>query len=78
MDAQFEELAKQWIKANRRSLHKYQGEWIAYNGQDGVIAHNKRVGPIVEEADKTEKKYIIKFLHPSTFEGVRRFPSIRY
>ena len=78
MDAQFEELAKQWIKANRQSLHKYRGEWIAYNGQDGLIAHNKHVGPMVAEADKTEKKYIIKFLHPYTYGGLRRILAIRF
>jgi len=78
MDAQFEKLAKGWLKANRQTLHKYRGEWIAYNGQDGLIAHHKRVSVIVEEADKTEKKYIIKFLHPYTYGGLRRILAIRF
>lgn len=38
---QLHDLAKRWLKANQKLLRKHKGEWIAYNGEAGIIAHDK-------------------------------------
>ncbi len=78
MDQVFIAAAKDWLKQNRNKLQKYAGEWIAYNGEDGLIMHHKKAGELIESADKTSKKYIIKFLHPYVYGGLPRLLPVRF
>ena len=72
------QLAQQWIKANRRLLKKHKGEWIAYNGEDGIIEHDKSAEALINKADKLGKNYIIRFLHPYTYSGLPRLLPVRF
>lgn len=72
MNTELITLAKAWIKANHKTLKKYKGEWIAYNGVDGIIAHDKEVSKVVASAEASEKFHILKYLHPYTYSGLRR------
>ena len=41
MEKALEVSAKEWVQNNQSLLHKHRGLWIAYNGEDGIIAHHK-------------------------------------
>ncbi len=70
--------AKKWIKANRRLLRKYRGEWIAFNGEVGIIAHGKDATKVMRTADEAGKWHVIKFLHPYVYGGLRRLVPIHF
>ncbi len=78
MELTFEQLAHQWIKANRTMLRKYKGQWIAYNGTEGILAHHEDVSEVINIAKQKEKKYILKYLHPYTYSGLPKLLPIRF
>ena len=77
-DSKHIELAKQWLKSNQKLLRKHKGEWIAYNGKDGIIAHDKDASAVMQIAEKSGLWHIIKFLNPYTYSGLRRLVPIRF
>ncbi len=70
--------AKMWVKENRNLLRKYKGQWIAYNGQDGVLGHHENVKNLVEMVKGKGKPYILKFVDPFFYSGLRRLVPIRF
>lgn len=72
------EKAKIWIKDNQSLLRKYKGQWIAYNGDVGIIAHDKSVTKVMEIADNLGVRHIIKYLNPYTYGGLRRLVPIHF
>jgi len=75
---EFYALAKQWLKANQKLLRKYRGQWIAYNGEAGILAHNKDAHEVIKAAKATGIWHIIKFLNPYTYGGLRRLVPIHF
>ena len=69
--------AKVWIKENQNLLHRLRGKWIAYNGEDGVIAHGKEVSEVVRQAENSGLWHILKYVNPYTYAGLRRLVPIR-
>lgn len=51
-------------------LRKYKGQWIAYNGSEGILAHHENVSEVISIAKQKEQKYILKYLHPYTYSGL--------
>jgi len=70
--------AKEWLKAHRKFLRKYRGEWIAYNGEVGIIAHDKDATKVMRAADETGIWHVIKYLHPYVYGGLRRLVPIHF
>lgn len=52
-------LAKRWIKANQKLLRKHKGEWIAYNGEVGIIAADKDAHKVIHAAKASGIWHII-------------------
>ena len=77
-DKNLQNSAKQWLKANQKLLRKYKGEWIAYNGEVGIIAHDKQVSTVMKAAEATGAWHIIKYLNPYTYSGLRRLVPIHF
>ena len=75
---QLHDLAKHWVKTNQKLLRKHKGEWIAYNGEDGIIAHNKDASKVMKAAGTSELWHVIKYLNPYTYGGLRRLVPIRF
>jgi hypothetical protein len=78
MNVKLHELAREWIKSNYETLRKYKGEWIAYNGEEGIIQHNENAEVLIEQADATGKNYILKYVNPYTYSGLRRLLPVRF
>ncbi len=74
----FSQAAQAWQKQHKSLLQKHKGQWIAYNGEDGIIAFGKAADKVIQEADLTGKKYIVKYLHPYTYAGLRRLLPVRF
>ena len=75
---QLHDLAKRWLKANQKLLRKHKGEWIAYNGEAGIIAHDKEAHKVIKAAEASEMWHIIKYLNPYTYSGLRRLVPIHF
>jgi len=75
---QLHALAKRWLKANQKLLRKYRGNWIAYNGEMGIIASDKDAHKVIKTAQSTGVWHIIKFLNPYTYSGLRRLVTIHF
>jgi Aspartyl protease/Family of unknown function (DUF5678) len=78
MNLKLHQLAREWVKMNHETLRKYRGEWIAYNGEEGVIQHNQNADVLIEQADATGKSYILKYVNPYTYSGLRRLLPVRF
>ena len=64
--------AQDWVKSNYKLLRKYRGEWIAYNAEDGIIAHDKSADVVAQAAEVTQKWHVLKYVNPWVFSGLRR------
>ena len=62
--------AQVWLRANRAKLRPYRGQWIAFNGEDGLLAHHKNSRELLSMADSTGRLYILKFLFPNVIDGI--------
>jgi hypothetical protein len=69
--------AQLWVKENRHLLRKYKGQWIAYNGKDGILSHHENMDILVENAEIIGKPFILKYVDPYFYAGLRRLLSIR-
>lgn len=72
-----------WINHNYELLRNYQGYWIAFNQEDGVIAANKSLDIAYEEAIKSGKRYAMDYINPLRYKyGIRilpiRFQAVKY
>jgi hypothetical protein len=72
------DLAKRWLKANHKVLRKYKGQWIAYNGVVGIIAHDKEASKVMRSAEASGLWHIIKYLNPYVYGGLRRLVPIHF
>ncbi len=72
------QLAKSWIKQNRTLLRKYRGQWIAYNGQEGLLGHDKDVSRLAKSSKEMGKPFILKYIDPIFYSGLRRLVPIRF
>ncbi|HMQ47950.1 MAG TPA: retropepsin-like domain-containing protein [Saprospiraceae bacterium] len=71
-------LAQQWVYENQLLLRRYRGEWIAYNGEIGIVAHGKDASKVMQEAEASGLWHVIKYLNPITYSGLRRIASIHF
>jgi hypothetical protein len=70
--------AKKWVKENQKLLHRLRGQWIAYNGDDGVIAHGKEAAPVARKAEESGLWHVLKYVNPYTYAGLRRLVPIHF
>jgi hypothetical protein len=64
--------AQDWVKSNYKLLRKHRGEWIAYNAEDGIIAHDKSADVVAQAAEVTQKWHVLRYVNPWVFAGLRR------
>jgi Aspartyl protease len=56
-----------WRKANKSLLYLYPGEWIAFNPQNGILAHHtsrKELRNMLTEAGFNSTDYVCEYIHP--------------
>jgi hypothetical protein len=70
--------ARQWLKTNQNLLRKHKGEWIAYNGELGIIAHDQQASIVMKAASAKGVWHVIKYLNPYTYSGLRRLVPIHF
>ncbi|NJM62395.1 MAG: hypothetical protein HC849_22905 [Oscillatoriales cyanobacterium RU_3_3] len=70
--------AKEWYKANRPTLKKYRGEWIAYTNQ-GVISHDRDYRKMKDgiPADTPKLSYVLDRIFESEFVDTICFSGFR-
>ncbi len=73
--AQYEE-AKIWLKANRKTVKKMAGQWIAYS-QEWIYAHGEDQAEVLKTVRAMEKDFILRFLHPTSFIDKPRLLPVR-
>ncbi len=71
-------LAKDWVNNNQVLLRRYKGEWLAYNGTKGIIAHDKEASNVLNEANKSGEWFVLKYVNPYTYGGLRRLVPIHF
>lgn len=74
--AQYQE-AKIWLKANRKTVKKMAGQWIAYS-QEGIYAHGEDQTEVLKTVRAMEKDFILRFLHPISFIDKPRLLPVRF
>jgi len=70
--------AQQWSQNHYNSFKKYRGQWVAYNAIDGIIAHDKHVPIVMETAKALGKWFVLKYVNPISYAGLRRLASVRF
>ena len=70
--------AKTWLDNNRSLLRKYRGQWIAYNGKDGLLGHDTDVQALVKNIQADGNAYVLKFVDPYFYSGLRRLVPVRF
>lgn len=69
--------AKLWIEANRKTIAKLAGEWIAYN-ETGIIAHDKKQPIVLQNARASGQGFILRYLHSASFIPTPRLLPVRF
>jgi Family of unknown function (DUF5678) len=70
--------AQQWSQKNYNTFKKYKGQWVAYNATDGIIAHDKELQVVESQASSSGKWFVLKYVHPLTYAGLRRLASVHF
>jgi Family of unknown function (DUF5678) len=70
--------AQQWSQKNYNTFKKYKGQWVAYNAADGIIAHDKELQVVESQANTSGKWFVLKYVHPLTYAGLRRLASVHF
>ena len=58
LDAESRQRMIAWINVNGRRLHRFQGEFVAYNEQ-GVIVHDAQLGKVIDEVEQKHVPYML-------------------
>ena len=63
----------QWLNRNRRQLlYAYKDQYVAYNA-DGIIAHSENLQEVLEQANSSQKDYLI-YLVPKSTSSIQILP----
>ncbi len=66
-----------WVNTNRRLLENYKGQWVAFNYESGLIAHDTDYFVVKEKAVKSGIDYV--FWHVPKYWGkILRILPIRF
>jgi uncharacterized membrane protein YkvA (DUF1232 family) len=53
-----------WRKKHWEELKSLVGNWIAYERDGEILAWDKKQKVVIENADITDKSYILYYVHP--------------